>query len=360
MIQIITLFLLGIVYTKTQKEDLTLKYSNILLNPSKQLTSMDKTQIYNEFLTIYNKVHSIIKKKNFEITLSQIITHNSNEEKSWKMGINQYSDMTDQEFNKAFIIQEPQNCSATHTYSHKISKTKIPDAFDWRDYNGVSPVKNQGHCGSCWTFSTTGCLEAHYRIHKKQNYLFSEQQLVDCAQEFDNHGCDGGLPSHAFEYIHHNGGIQTEDTYPYEAIQKTCKFDKELSLGKVMNGSYNITANAEDLVAEAIAKVGPVSVAFEVVDGFRSYRSGVYSSDVCKNSPTDVNHAVLAVGYGVEDGSDYFLVKNSWGAEWGDQGFFKITRGVNMCGIAQCNSFPDIGQDIPMMQHLPVEGAFEI
>ena len=277
------------------------------------------------------------------------------------MGINQYSDMTDLEFSKAFLIQEPQNCSATNVYSKRLSNLEIPDSWDWREYGGVSPVKNQGHCGSCWTFSTTGCLEAHYRIHKKQNYLFSEQQLIDCAQAFDNHGCNGGLPSHAFEYIMHNGGIQTEDTYPYEAVDSTCRFNKELALGQVSKGSYNITANAEDLVAEAIALVGPVSVAFEVVDGFRNYREGVYTSDVCKNSPTDVNHAVLAVGYGVEDGSNYFLVKNSWGAEWGADGFFKIQRGVNMCGIAQCNSFPDIGQKIPMNDaDQPQEGALEI
>jgi len=125
------------------------------------------------------------------------------------MGVNQYSDMTDMEFSKAFLIQEKQNCSATNTYSKRLSNLKIPESWDWREYGGVSPVKNQGHCGSCWTFSTTGCLEAHYRIHKKQNYLFSEQQLIDCAQAFDNNGCDGGLPSHAFEYIKYNGGIQT-------------------------------------------------------------------------------------------------------------------------------------------------------
>jgi cathepsin H len=288
---------------------------------------------------------------NFETTLNQIISHNSKSTKTWTMGINEFSDMSDESFNRAFLIQDPQNCSATHSYSERLTSVEIPESWDWRDYDGVSPVKYQAHCGSCWTFSTTGCLEAHYRIHNKQNYLFSEQQLVDCAQAFDNHGCNGGLPSHAFEYIKYNGGIQTEDTYPYQGKDGSCQFDKELAVGQVLNGSFNITAGAEDLVAEAIATVGPVSVAFEVVDGFRNYRSGVYTSDVCKNSPTDVNHAVLAIGYGVEEGKDYFLVKNSWGADWGDKGYFKIERGTNMCGMAQCNSFPNIGQLVDIPQH---------
>lgn len=114
--------------------------------------------------------------------------------------------------------------------------------------------------------------------------------------------------------------------------------------GFVLHGSYNITANDEVSVKEAIASVGPVSVAFQVVDGFRNYREGIYRSDVCKGGPEDVNHAVLAVGYGLEGDIQYWIVKNSWGSSWGDKGFFKIERGANMCGIAQCNSFPNLGQ----------------
>ena len=130
-----------------------------------------------------------------------------------------------------------------------------------------------------------------------------------------------------------------ESAYPYKAVTNKCTVDaKQYSLG-VVGGSVNISTNETDL-KQAIYVNGPVSVAFEVVNGFRDYNSGVYVSKVCLNGPSDVNHAVLAVGYGTEDGIDYWLIKNSWGAAWGDNGFFKMQRGVNMCGVAVCNSFP--------------------
>jgi len=168
----------------------------------------------------------------------------------------------------------------------------------------------------------------------------AEQQLVDCAQAFDNHGCEGGLPSHAFEYIMYAGGISTETAYPYKAVDEACAVDKSTYALDVVGGSVNITEGDEVELKSAIFEHGPVSIAFQVVDGFRDYTTGVYTSDTCENSTADVNHAVLAVGFGTEGGMDYWLVKNSWGADWGDQGYFKIQRGVNMCGVAVCNSFP--------------------
>lgn len=158
--------------------------------------------------------------------------------------------------------------------------------------------------------------------------------MVDCADDFDNHGCNGGLPSHAFEYLHYSGGIMTSADYPYEAKDNKCRFDRQkIAMGNIQ-GSFNITANDETELTNAIYTKGPVSIAFQVVNDFMSYRSGVYSSSKCKNSATDVNHAVLAVGYGVENGEEYYLVKNSWGSSWGDKGYFKIKRNKNMCGVA--------------------------
>lgn len=194
-------------------------------------------------------------------------------------------------------------------------------------------MKDQGSCGSCWTFSTVGCLESAHLIKYGVLETYAEQQLVDCAGDFDNYGCNGGLPSHAFEYIYYTGGIETEDAYPYKAVDQTCQVDSSkfaLSVGH----SVNITEGDEVELKQAVYQQ-PVSVAFQVVDDFGGYTSGVYSSTSCQNGPSDVNHAVLAVGYGTDDsGMDYWIVKNSWGTDWGDQGFFKIQRGVNMCGIA--------------------------
>jgi cathepsin H len=215
----------------------------------------------------------------------------------------------------------------------------IPEEKDWRTQGAVTPVKNQGKCGSCWTFSSTGCLESHNILKHGKTALLSEQNLLDCAQAFDNHGCNGGLPSHAFEYIHYNGGLDTEETYPYEAKEGKCKFNT-YHVGVKVDAVVNITSRNEDELKAAVGSTGPVSVAFQVVSDFRFYKSGVYESKECRSGEQDVNHAVLAVGYGTLDGKKHWIVKNSWGASWGMDGYFEIKRDENMCGIADCASYP--------------------
>jgi cathepsin H len=164
--------------------------------------------------------------------------------------------------------------------------------------------------------------------------------LVDCAGDFDNYGCNGGLPSHAFEYIKYNGGLTTEDKYPYLAVDSgSCKLQKGTQVVGVLGGSFNISLS-EDALRNSLFQVGPISVAFQVIAGFKDYKTGVYTTGNCQNGPMDVNHAVLAVGYGTDNGMDYWIIKNSWGAAWGDNGYFKMQRGVNMCGIVNCNSYP--------------------
>ncbi|NXG69660.1 CATH protein, partial [Baryphthengus martii] len=246
-----------------------------------------------------------------------------------------------------------------------------PDSIDWRkEGNYVTPVKNQGPCGSCWTFSTTGCLESAIAIATGKLLSLAEQQLVDCAQAFNNHGCSGGLPSQAFEYILYNQGLMGEDSYPYRAKVRpmplgcdpaaadpgperdlmpapfslsaqngTCKFQPEKAIAFVKD-VINITQYDEDGMVEAVGKHNPVSFAFEVTSDFMHYRKGVYSNPRCEHTPDKVNHAVLAVGYGEENGTPYWIVKNSWGSLWGMDGYFLIERGKNMCGLAACASYP--------------------
>ncbi|ONM55304.1 Cysteine proteinase 2 [Zea mays] len=198
-----------------------------------------------------------------------------------------FADMSWEEF-RATRLGAAQNCSATLTGNHRMraAAVALPETKDWREDGIVSPVKNQGHCGSCWTFSTTGALEAAYTQATGKPISLSEQQLIDCGFAFNNFGCNGGLPSQAFEYIKYNGGLDTEESYPYQGVNGICKFKNE-----------NVGVK-------------------------------------------DVNHAVLAVGYGVEDGVPYWLIKNSWGADWGDEGYFKMEMGKNMCGVATCASYP--------------------
>jgi cathepsin H len=291
-------------------------------------------------------MNSLVRKNNFANSIEAIIEHNSKPDATFMKGINAYSDMTEEEFFLHFHLNnkgDEQNCSATdkrQSVNKKVKVEDIPSTWDWRSVGGVSPVKNQGACGSCWTFSTVGCLEARALIKYGSFDSLSEQQLVDCAGAFDNNGCNGGLPSHAFEYISSAGGISTETEYPYFAKDLPCSVDSNSFALSVDGGSVNITEGDESELLSAVFEVGPVSIAFEVVPGFKDYKSGVYVSDVCKNGPADVNHAVLAVGFGTEDGIDYWLVKNSWGTKWGDEGYFKIQRNVNMCGVAECNAYP--------------------
>ncbi|KAL9314620.1 hypothetical protein ACSQ67_020072 [Phaseolus vulgaris] len=263
---------------------------------------------------------------------------------SYTLAVNHFADWTWEEF-KRHRLGAAQNCSATHKGNHKLTDAVLPPTKDWREEKIVSLVKDQGSCGSCWTFSTTGALEAAYAQAHGKSISLSEQQLVDCAGDFNNFGCNGGLPSQAFEYIKYNGGLETEEAYPYTGKDGVCKFSAE-NVGIQVLDSVNITLGAEDELKHAVAFVRPVSVAFQVVSGFRFYEKGVYTSDSCGSTPwvcykfMDVNHAVLAVGYGVENGVPYWLIKNSWGANWGDSGYFKMELGKNMCGVATCASYP--------------------
>ncbi|XP_027351567.1 thiol protease aleurain-like isoform X1 [Abrus precatorius] len=279
-------------------------------------------------------------KQRFEIFSENLRFIRSTNKKrlSYTLAVNHLSDLTWEEFQR-HRLGAAQNCSATHKGNHKLTDVVLPLEKDWRKEGIVSAVKDQGGCGSCWTFSTTGALEAAYAQAFGKNISLSEQQLVDCAGRFNNFGCHGGLPSQAFEYIKYNGGLETEEAYPYTARDGVCKFSAENIAVQVLN-SVNITLGAEDELKHAVALVRPVSVAFEVVDGFRHYKKGVYTSNTCGSTSQDVNHAVLAVGYGVEDGVPYWLIKNSWGEDWGDNGYFKMEMGKNMCGVATCASYP--------------------
>ncbi|KAJ1179153.1 hypothetical protein NDU88_004389 [Pleurodeles waltl] len=274
----------------------------------------------------------------FTANRRRVEEHNA-EKHSFQLGLNQFSDLTFEEFKKLYLWSEPQNCSATGG-KHLPRSVQYPDSMDWRKKgNFVTPVKNQGPCGSCWTFSTTGCLESAVAIATGKLLSLSEQQLVDCAQAFNNHGCNGGLPSQAFEYIRYNRGIMSEDAYPYTAENGTCHFQPGKAAALVKD-VVNITMNDELGMVQAVGNSNPVSFAFQVTSDFMLYARGVYKSDTCEKTPDKVNHAVLAVGYGQEGDMPYWIVKNSWGPRWGMDGYFNIERGSNMCGLATCASYP--------------------
>ncbi|XP_063362613.1 cathepsin L-like [Cydia amplana] len=218
------------------------------------------------------------------------------------------------------------------------SFANLPDYVDWREKGAVTEVKTQGHCGSCWAFSTTGALEGQVFIKTNRLISLSEQNLIDCTSNYRCRGCGGGWMNNAFQYIKDNGGINTEASYPYEAQNDQCRYNPN-NVGATNNGYVKIPRD-ENKLKEAVATVGPIAITINSLPSIHHYGDGVYYDQDC--DPDKHNHAVLAVGYGTDaDGGDYWIVKNSWGKGWGRSGYIKMARNRdNNCGIASSASYP--------------------
>jgi C1A family cysteine protease len=206
------------------------------------------------------------------------------------------------------------------------SNGTIPDAVDWRTSGAVTPVKNQGQCGSCWAFSATGAMEGAYQIKNSKLVSFSEQQLVDCSTAQGNQGCNGGLMDGAFTYAEATA-IDTEASYPYTGKDGTC----HASPGVATLASFaDVTPKSPGALAQAAA-AGPVAIAIDASGiAFQLYHKGIMK----RFCGTSLDHGVLLVGYGTESGTDYWIVKNSWGGSWGEKGYFRILRSMDKEGEA--------------------------
>lgn len=218
---------------------------------------------------------------------------------------------------------------------------EIPNSVDWRASGAVTPIRNQGTCGSCWAFSAAGALEGQHFLKTKQLVPLSEQNLIDCSKKQNNHGCKGGLMSNAFQYVKENGGIDTERSYPYKGTNNNaCMYDAKNS-GATDRGFVIIPPGDEVKLQSAIATIGPIAIALDVShNSFYLYKTGVYYEPNC--SSTNLQHAVLVVGYGTDKtGADYYIIKNSWGTRWGYNGYMKIARNRNNhCGVASMAVYP--------------------
>merc|ERR1719318_877142 len=264
--------------------------------------------------------------------------------KSFKMKMNHFGDMMHHEFVGIMNGYRTLNHStplqgARHMMPHP--EVVLPKAMDWRMRGIVTPVKDQGQCGSCWAFSTTGALEGQHARATGKLVSLSEQNLVDCSTSFGNDGCNGGLMDNAFQYIKANGGIDTESAYPYVGMDEDCHFNKS-TIGAEDTGFVDIPEGNERALKAALATVGPVSVAIDASQpSFQFYHHGVYFDENC--SPENLDHGVLAVGYGKDKrtGEEFWIVKNSWSDAWGKDGYIYMARNRdNACGIASKASYP--------------------
>ncbi|XP_036443815.1 cathepsin L1-like [Colossoma macropomum] len=266
--------------------------------------------------------------------------------KSYRLGLNHFADMDDQEFQARFSsCLRSFNMTKARSAPAQIRQARdadLPKYVDWRNMGYVTEVKHQKPLNSCWAFSATGALEGQMFRKTRRLVPLSEQQLVDCSQDFGNSGYQGGRPDWAFKYIMSRGGLQAETTYPYEAEVEWCRFNPWYVVA-TCSGYTSLPRGDENELQRVIAEIGPISVAIDASrHSFRLYESGVYDEQSCSN--TELNHAVLAVGYGTEcNKQDYWLVKNSWGVEWGEGGYIKMARNKNnQCGIATDAVYPEV------------------
>ncbi|XP_067655040.1 cathepsin L1-like [Haliotis asinina] len=297
-----------------------------------------KSTYSKEYLT---KADEANRRMVWENNVKYIQTHNLEADRglhSYRLGVNEYADLTTEEFVKQMNGLRVTNTTGGSTFL-PTSVGELPAEVDWRTKGYVTEVKNQLTCGSCWAFSATGSLEGQHFKKTGQLVSLSEQNLIDCSKPEGNHGCGGGLMDYAFEYIKVNQGIDTETSYTYRARDGRCRF-KKANIGATDTGFTNIQKGSEADLQNAVATVGPVSVAIDASrPTFHLYKSGVYDDPMC--SSTRLDHGVLAVGYGTTEDLDYWLVKNSWGESWGDKGYLKMSRNKdNQCGIASQASYP--------------------
>lgn len=299
------------------------------------------------FKAIHGKSYNYPIEEQFRMNVykenkKKIEEHNrayENGEVSFRMKMNQFGDLKSSEV-KALMngFKMSPNIKRTGEVYIPISRD-LPTSTDWRQKGAVTPVKDQAKCLSCWSFSATGSLEGQIYLKNGKLISLSEQNLIDCTKSYGNQGCIGGNVVASFQYIKDNKGIDTEESYPYEAHDYICRFNRT-TIGGTDKGHRSIQLGSEEDLQNAVANVGPISVTIDASQlSFHFYSGGVYHEPHCNS--TSLDHCVLVVGYGTENGQDYWLVKNSWGTSWGEKGYIKMARNkYNHCGIVSLARYP--------------------
>eukprot|EP00483_Globobulimina_turgida_P001189 UN01191 len=309
----------------------------------------DAKQLFTDWMVDNDRTYATLEAESYRFKLwytkLQVIIQSNSEEKTYKLRMNQFSDLTDDEF-KIRIHGHKGSCLQVPMLETLVEPTTIvndgfeaPAAVDWQASGDVTPVKNQGQCGSCWAFASTGALECDYSITKGKLTSLSEQQLVDCTGSYGNYGCNGGWWYNSFNYVKAEGGLCSESEYPYTARNGNCKASSCGTKYNQISGDVKVTPDSDSALGNAVA-VGCNAVGIEADQtAFSHYSSGVLTG----TCGTSIDHGVLAVGYGTSGSQQYWKVKNSWGASWGDKGYIYICRNCGKngnkgeCGI---NMYP--------------------
>ena len=317
-------------------------------NPSPKTSFLSEYEFeeseFKKFIALYSKSYKSQSeyKKRFKIFRDNLnfIRYHNQLKKSWYLGLNEFTDMSMEEFHEKYLSRkfliDPKTDKNPSELIGPDESVELPTSVDWVTAGAVTKVKNQGQCEASWAFSATGAIEGAWKIAGHKLTSLSEQQLIDCSAEEGNNGCYGGIMIMAFEYVIINGGITSESEYPFTGQNESCKNHRAKNIVAKISSFDGVSQDSSSALLNAIARQ-PISVAVDANQIIWQFYSGGVIGGECG---TNLNHAVLAVGFDTSE--NYYLIKNSWGANWGMKGYAEIgiTDGVGTCGIQMMPSYP--------------------
>lgn len=325
----------------------------VLTNPMREFIHNDESNIhsqFDEFKNKHNKEYNtrIERTERLHVFRQNLRYIESMNRKglSFSLSVNHLADKSDEEIRVLRGKQQSKKGTTNNGLPFDMSKytmiqKDLPGAFDWRIFGAVTPVKDQGVCGSCWSFGTTGAIEGAFFMKHNHLVRLSQQNLVDCSWGFGNNGCEGGEDFRAYDWIIKHGGIALSDSYgQYLQSDGFCHFNNS-TIGAVLTGYVNVTPFDAVALKTALVNEGPISIAIDA--GHKSlvfYDHGLYVEPECKSGVDELDHAVLLVGYGKINGEDYWLIKNSWSTYWGNDGYVLMSQKNNMCGVTTQTTYP--------------------